>query len=102
MVENEYVPIVNIEGVKKFPVYGTLMQEVNKNGMGELQLKIGYRNLVGWTDKLEVTYEQMASRHNYYRYGVTWKAPVNDTAEAGVTGEIGLLSLCEGMVQRTK
>lgn len=64
-----------ISGVKKFPVYATIAQEISKEGRGGFKTKIGIRSIFTFLDRIELTYEKAISRHDIHEYGLKWMTP---------------------------
>ena len=55
-VQGKYIPALVVTGEQKFPVYATLVQEIDKQGYGAFKTKLGIRNMLLFTDRFEVSY----------------------------------------------
>lgn len=50
------IPKILIKGTKKFPIYASVNQEIDRRGMGAFGTKISYRNPFGLLDVVEINY----------------------------------------------
>jgi hypothetical protein len=97
--KTNYIPKILIKGTKKFPIYASVNQEIDRKGMGAFGTKVAYRNPFGLLDVIEANYEKVVSRHDNHNYGLKWKIPRSDGSEFGLEGRYNFERLCRGLDQ---
>lgn len=88
-----------VTGEQKFPVYATVLQEIDKHGYGAFKTKVGVRNLFLFRDRLEVSYEKALSRHDEHNYGFKWTMPGKYDSNAGLELSYNFHRLFKGLDQ---
>lgn len=86
-----------VGGEQKFPVYATLVQEIDKHGYGAFKTKMGIRNFLVFTDRMELSYEKAISRHDAHNYGAKWSIPYKKSSSIGLEGSSNFHRLFRGL-----